>query len=727
MNVEQIRQQASNENTAPEILAHLASSKDYVTRQLVTANPNTPTATLLNLGAEFPRELINNPIFDLLILEDINFINKIPIATLRSILSQQDVPQFILEQAGERADLEVQLLLVNKIDTSKKILQKLATSPYPEVAEAAKLHINLVGELTEDYEREITQTIKSKLNNRNFLIPRDFILLTQICLIPSYIIECLIENTSYERSWETIINSATSSVLLQHIFDCNQKIIQELIANNIRVPRHNISLDYCIAKNKNTPVAVLEILAKRESGWNRTGVASNANTPIEILWQLAKDEDYAVRNAVAKNDSTPLNLLLTLAQDVNKEVARFASITLAVRYGYVDYLVNCDKTEGTILRTADEFASKQNELKFSRLISRNYSDISPEALEKIAEQYPLYAAKHPNTPIDLLLKMSQDESVSIRRAVAINSNLSIDMFEDLATDEDIHVLVNLGQNYNTPLEILFKKLVRINIINSNLAYKLANSNSESREYTKDILAEESASSLETILQRLIDDGDETTRTFLANRSDLSLKFLIQLFEKSEYNVLEAIAKNPNTSNNILEELATNLDSSYSERQKASILYAITQHPNTSDDVLKILIYHNNLKVHRENEGVRALAMSHPNLAKNSIEQILCGEYAAEYPQCNPDFLKDNPDSLTVVLDYYTRSRSQLTSYITLLQPQVSSKVLEEKSRSVSWLDRFAVAQNTTTSTDILKRLTRDCNQLVRAAARDNVSTTEQIN
>ncbi len=55
-------------------------------------------------------------------------------------------------------------------------------------------------------------------------------------------------------------------------------------------------------------------------------------------------------------------------------------------------------------------------------------------------------------------------------------------------------------------------------------------------------------------------------------------------------------------------------------------------------------------------------MSNSSLPKKSIEQILCGEYAAEYPQCNPNFLKDNPDSLTVVLDYYRRSRSQLTHF-----------------------------------------------------------------
>ena len=68
MNIEEARQQAKDENTAPEILRELAKSEDRLTRQYVAGNPNTPVAVLEELGEYFPEPLTANPIFNLLLL-----------------------------------------------------------------------------------------------------------------------------------------------------------------------------------------------------------------------------------------------------------------------------------------------------------------------------------------------------------------------------------------------------------------------------------------------------------------------------------------------------------------------------------------------------------------------------------------------------------------------------------------------------------------------------------
>jgi pentose-5-phosphate-3-epimerase len=47
----------------------------------------------------------------------------------------------------------------------------------------------------------------------------------------------------------------------------------------------------------------------------RGGVARNPNTPIKILEELAKDEDEGVRGGVARNPNTPIKLLEELAKD----------------------------------------------------------------------------------------------------------------------------------------------------------------------------------------------------------------------------------------------------------------------------------------------------------------------------------------------------------------------------------------------------------------------------
>lgn len=70
MDIEQARQISQDETTPPRILSQLAKSEDYITRQNVAANPNTSTEILLNLGGEFPSEVMSNPIIPLLLLEN---------------------------------------------------------------------------------------------------------------------------------------------------------------------------------------------------------------------------------------------------------------------------------------------------------------------------------------------------------------------------------------------------------------------------------------------------------------------------------------------------------------------------------------------------------------------------------------------------------------------------------------------------------------------------------
>jgi hypothetical protein len=79
---------AQNSCTAPELLRELGNSSDVTTHQHVAANPNTPTEVLLKLGSKFPQQLLDNPIFSLLLLENPNLVNEMPISTLISLLKR---------------------------------------------------------------------------------------------------------------------------------------------------------------------------------------------------------------------------------------------------------------------------------------------------------------------------------------------------------------------------------------------------------------------------------------------------------------------------------------------------------------------------------------------------------------------------------------------------------------------------------------------------------------
>ena len=152
MDIEQARQLAKGETTAPEVLAQLATNEDRETRRSVAENPNTPTGILLKLGAEFPEELLNNPIFDLLLLEKPNLIEDIPIKTLRNLIKQDNVPEsFIIECAERESDEDLLLAMTVNPTISRSVLEKLHQSKFGEVSEAARLHINWSGEITEGW------------------------------------------------------------------------------------------------------------------------------------------------------------------------------------------------------------------------------------------------------------------------------------------------------------------------------------------------------------------------------------------------------------------------------------------------------------------------------------------------------------------------------------------------------------------------------------------------
>jgi hypothetical protein len=80
---------ATNPATDPDILRKLSQSSDRAIRQAVAGNPNAPIEILWELAEDFPQEVTNNPILELLTLENPDWILKYPqskyIQVLRAI------------------------------------------------------------------------------------------------------------------------------------------------------------------------------------------------------------------------------------------------------------------------------------------------------------------------------------------------------------------------------------------------------------------------------------------------------------------------------------------------------------------------------------------------------------------------------------------------------------------------------------------------------------------
>lgn len=92
----------------------------------MAANPNTPTEILLKLGAEFPEQLLSNLVFSLLLLENPNLVEQMPLTTLLSILKLERVPVSFLEWAAGHSNRDVLLAVVKNPNTPRSALERLA-------------------------------------------------------------------------------------------------------------------------------------------------------------------------------------------------------------------------------------------------------------------------------------------------------------------------------------------------------------------------------------------------------------------------------------------------------------------------------------------------------------------------------------------------------------------------------------------------------------------------
>jgi len=641
-NINQARIVAA-ETTNPEILRELALFDDEKTREAVVSNANTPPEVLVQLGEEFPSQLLDNPVFPLLLLENPNFIKELPLFTLRSILKEKNVPDYILEQAADKADVGVQLALANNVKTSKSILNRLSQSRDSEVVEAVNLHVNFVGELTGGVEEKIEELVPKSIPDNYRVDDISLEVVAQICSIPEFVIKHWVQQPKYKDSFcrKLAVSLTTKPLVLKHLANYGDSRILRIVAEN----------------NRSSVETLRKLASEEQLEIVGTCLSRNTNTPSDVLEKLSNDKYEWVRVNVAKHPNTSLNLLEEITNDVDAGVVYTAKRTIEERQG-----------------------------KYS--IEALYNPQTPASvLEKLIQEDPPAVARHPNTPAELLVELSQNAYERIREAVAENPNSPVSILEKLANDDHFLVRWRVSQNPNTPIDILFKKLARDTRVARTIAKQMSNKKLDSyleAECILDIFAEYSNSSLETIVQKIAWEGGETARLFLARRFDLPTDLYAQLAETNELKVHEALAQNPNTPASTLDKLAS-----------------------------------------IEKFEIREQAFRNPSLSKETVVRILCSKNASYFLKLNPDCLSRYLDSKASVINYYTdaKSSSMWTSYITLIQPEIAQKILQNKSNSGFWVERLAVAQNPKASQNILYKLTEDCNQLVRAAARDTLQNS----
>lgn len=593
---------AQNANTEPELLIELATSEDFIIRQNVAANPNTPIKTLFSLGAEFPKELLNNPILNLLLLENPNLISEIPIATLRSLIKQDNVPElFIVECAERGADKELLLSMTVNPKTSRHVLEKLIESKFVEVTEAAKLHVNWSGEITEGWQELAEEKIKAIRPLYSGAVvdylqyERPYLsILAKLGYIPDYLI------LHWKRHWNVkeVINEIAVSVntdpsILAELGKDENPRIRRIVAGNSSTPPttlellvedstedkssaivgYSIQVRSAICQNPNAPEKVLIKLAQDREGCIRRDVAANINLPFSIAELLAQDPEAMVRFDVAKNRNTPACVLAQLSNDKAEKVGLAVASNPNTPIYILEEMI---LAENGIRSVANKARMALVELENPAIINIQLA-ARIKILKKIGEEIKIrntsynsnsnntyYVATDPNTPIHVLEDFVKNKAVKIanRMDVISNPNFTTAMLEELLKDKDSRKYL---ENHRELPEISLKYL----LLEKGMACHLA------------------------VLSSLEENFDKSLTWIMAGYAKceyLIVRLIVLLHHKADENALKqkaasiewleryAVAQNPNTPLKIVKQLTNDGNKVVRAAAKAN-LYQLTNKKN----------------------------------------------------------------------------------------------------------------------------------------------------
>jgi hypothetical protein len=405
---------AGNYMAPPDLLEELSHTSDKPLLKALVSNPNTPTEVLLKLGSLFPEQLLDNPVFDILLIENPNLLSEFPKSSLNSLLKREVAPVSFLRWAATNGDENtLQSLLINP-NVPVDAVQGLTQHRHWDVAMAAKLHINSGVEMDSGWEEE---GLKRRENQQGKVDDRladlfgfvrteskDLVLLSESLRLN------VASNPNSPA--ETLTQLATD----KHVYvmsvaaknpNCPVEVLTQLATDKIASVRLNV------ASNPNCPVELLTQLAT-DKNWNvRHDVAKNSHCPVDVLTQLATDESLSVRRNVAGNPNCPVEVLSQLAVDKDRDVRRNVASN-----------PNCPvelRLEILTQLAADESLS----------VRRN-------------------VAGNPNCPVEVLIQLAVDKDRDVRRGVASNLNCPVEVLTQLALDNNLNVRRGVASSLNCP-------------------------------------------------------------------------------------------------------------------------------------------------------------------------------------------------------------------------------------------------------------------------------------
>jgi hypothetical protein len=578
--------EARDPGCKPERLRALASHKAAQVRRAVAANPNTPPEVLARLAAHFPRAVLENPVLDLLLLVNPNWLAEIPPFARNRLLAQPCAPTGFLRWAARNGDIGALQSLAQNSSTPPELLGPLLASPLPAVAEAARLHVSLE---SSPYETALLW-LEGDADTAQL---RQLALLG---LVPGWLVPRLAREPDPALRAHLAASAQTPIEALEALLLDEDEDVRRAAQGNPATPSEALERFARLEAGEPTDLP-LELLA-RGHPWARTLVARYPHTPQGLLGRLAADEDWRVRQAAASNPTLGAEGLSVLAADPDRDVRTAAAANPRTPAAVLERLAG-DESELVRAAAAANPSLPARVLELLARAEAKDAALPPQELGRMAalsEWARRIAASHPNVPAETLQRCHADSDWHTRLAVARNPKAAPELLAALAADPDPDVRQAVARHPGTPAPWL---------------ERLAGD--DQPEVRAQVLANPSLSGF--LIAKLATDDHWKVRQAVAAHPFTPPEWLTRLAADPDRDVRQAVADNPSVPEAALEPLFSGWFASLGA--ELSLLELYQQAKNLAPQLSPRLLS----KLAVGNEWAKRLAARHPNTPAPDLERL----------------------------------------------------------------------------------------------------------
>jgi hypothetical protein len=313
--------EASDENTSIKRLKELINTKSGKIRSAVAQNPNTPPDILLKLFDEFPLHVLNNPVFEFLLIENPNFYDEL-FQVNRDVFNEDGLPSSFLKWGVNHSDESIRIAVAKSPNTPQSFLIELAHDKDKDVRHKVAGNYNTPKEILDKLSDDSTISVRIGVAGNPYT--------------SESVLEKLAVDKDYEVRSKVAAHEKTPMAILEQLAHDRSAIVRLAALDNPLMPiaLFNSLLEKIVARNikiienYKLPLVFIEWAINHNSENIRIAIANNPHLEENHLARLVEDKAVAVRLAVLKHSEMSNRLLVKLSEDEDQSIGWMAALQL---------------------------------------------------------------------------------------------------------------------------------------------------------------------------------------------------------------------------------------------------------------------------------------------------------------------------------------------------------------------------------------------------------------